>query len=76
MGQTSSYTFTVAGMHCASCGMLIDETVEDLDGVRSSTTNVRKGRTTVNVDLALVSSDQVIAAIAGAGQYTAQREKP
>jgi Cu+-exporting ATPase len=47
----STYTFTVTGMHCASCGMLIDETLEDeVAGVRRSETSVRRGRTIVAVD--------------------------
>jgi copper chaperone len=62
----TTYTFTVSGMHCASCGMLIDETLEDLPGVRSSTTSIRAGRTTVEVDAA-VSAAELAAAITAAG---------
>ncbi|WP_163568730.1 heavy-metal-associated domain-containing protein [Fodinicola feengrottensis] len=43
----ATYTFTVEGMHCGSCGMLIDETLEDLDGVVRSTTTFRANRATV-----------------------------
>ena len=62
--------FAVTGMHCASCGMLIDEAVEELDGVASCTTDVRRGRTTVRLDPARTSSSAVLAAISTAG-YTA-----
>lgn len=34
-------TFTITGMHCASCGLLIDDAIEDLPGVTTSTTNHR-----------------------------------
>jgi copper chaperone len=43
-------TLAVAGMHCASCGLLIDETLEELPGVISSSTNLRKETTTVEYD--------------------------
>lgn len=66
-----TFTFSVTGMHCASCGMLIDETLEDeVPGVRRSETSVRKGRTTVQTD-ATVTPDVIVAAIAGAGYQAA-----
>lgn len=66
----TTYTFTVTGMHCASCGLLIDETLEEeVPGVQRAETSLRAGRTTVHVD-ATVAPAAVIAAIAQAG-YTA-----
>ena len=62
--------FAVSGMHCASCGMLIDEAVEELDGVASCTTDVRRGRTTVRLDPGRATTEAVAAAITAAG-YTA-----
>lgn len=70
MGQTVTLTFAIEGMHCASCGMLIDDTLEDLPGVRASATSQRKGRSVVEVDPLVCSPAEVIAAIAEAG-YTA-----
>lgn len=68
-----TYTFTVTGMHCASCGLLIDEALEDdLSGVHRAETSVRAGRTTVHAD-DTVTPAAVIAAIAGVG-YTATLE--
>jgi copper chaperone CopZ len=72
MATTTTLTFAVAGMHCASCGMLIDDTLEELDGVRSASTSVRTGRATVTLDPAVCDPDHVIEAIAGAGAYTAR----
>ena len=40
----------VDGMHCAGCGLLIDDELEDVPGVRSSRTDVRRGRSTVRLD--------------------------
>jgi copper chaperone len=69
------HTFAVTGMHCASCGMLIDETLEVLPGVSRSQTSVRAGRTTVDADPAIVTADGIIAAIKEAG-YDATWEQP
>jgi copper chaperone len=73
MAQTTTLTFRVEGMHCGGCGMLIDETLEDLDGVRRSHTSVKAKRTTVEFDPEVCQPDDVVAAIAEAG-YTAQPE--
>ncbi|WP_020525280.1 heavy-metal-associated domain-containing protein [Catelliglobosispora koreensis] len=69
----TTYLFTVTGMHCASCGMLIDETLEDdIDGVTRSETSVRKGQTTVTA-AEHVQVDTIVAAIAQVG-YQARLE--
>jgi copper chaperone len=48
-GDEGVLVLTVAGMHCPSCGLLIDEVVEGLPGVSSSETDVRAGRTVVRL---------------------------
>jgi copper chaperone CopZ len=60
-------TFRVEGMHCTSCSLLIDETLEDLDGVHRSTTKLRKRRTVVEFDPATCATERIVAAIAEAG---------
>lgn len=47
MSAADPVVVAVGGMHCASCGLLIDEVVEELPGVATSTTDVRAGRTVV-----------------------------
>lgn len=64
--------FAVDGMHCASCGMLIDDAVGDLDGVLLCETSYRARRATVTFDPARVSDTQVLAAIADEG-YAARQ---
>ncbi len=56
--------FDVHGMHCASCGMLVDAAIEGLPGVKRASTNVRKGRTVVLVNPGTVSPDAIIESIA------------
>lgn len=54
--------------HCASCGLLIDDLVEELPGVAVSTTHVPSGRTVVAcADGADLDPAAVAAAIAEAG---------
>ena len=67
MGRHVALTFAVTGMHCASCGLLIDDAVEELDGVHHSQTDSRRGRTVVRADPAVSSVESIVAAIAGAG---------
>jgi len=61
-------SFEVIGMHCNSCGLLVDDAVEDVPGVASSTTDVRAGRTTVKGD---ASAADILTAIHTTG-YTAR----
>lgn len=66
--EPPTLVFAVEGMHCASCGLLIDDFVEELPGVTSSATHVPSGRTVVGLaDGAAVDSAAIAAAIAEAG---------
>lgn len=63
---------SVGGMHCASCGLLVDDVLEDLPGVARSATDVTAGRTLVTLaEGALVEPWVVAEAIAELG-YTAR----
>ncbi|OKK03885.1 hypothetical protein AMK26_18165 [Streptomyces sp. CB03234] len=60
-------------MHCNSCGLLIDDELEDLPGVRSAATDVRTGRSVVRLEEAVdVDSAALVAAVEAAGDYTAR----
>lgn len=62
----------VTGMHCASCGILIDEVLEDLPGVQQSSTSVRKGTCEVRFDDQHARLDQITQEIASLGYTAAQ----
>ncbi|KRB73359.1 hypothetical protein ASE01_20410 [Nocardioides sp. Root190] len=64
-------TWKVTGMHCSSCSILIDENVEDLEGVTSSNTSMKKKVTTVTFDISRCNPAQIAAAIIGAGYQAA-----
>jgi copper chaperone len=75
-GSGPRMVFAVEGMHCASCGLLIDDVVEELPGVVSSATDVRAGRTVVTLaEGASVDPVTVTEAISAAG-YTARPDGP
>lgn len=62
-----SVVLGISGMHCASCGLLIDEAVEDLPGVARSQTDMRAERTVVELDGTGAGVPEVIAAIEAEG---------
>ena len=65
-----SIELAVDGMHCNSCGLLIDDAVEDLSGVERCATDVRRGRTLVTYEPTQVTPDEISAAIVDAGYTT------
>ena len=67
MGDQVALVFAVTGMLCSSCGLLIDDAVEELDGVDHCQTDSRRGRTVVRADPAVASVESIVAAIADAG---------
>ena len=67
--EITTRAWRVTGMHCTSCSILIDEAVEELDGVASSTTSLKKKLTTVTLDPNRCDPDQVAEAIRAAGYH-------
>jgi Cu+-exporting ATPase len=57
----------ITGMHCASCGMLIDDAVEELPGIVRVRTDLRQERTVVELDGTGATVEQVLAAIEAEG---------
>lgn len=64
-------TWRITGMHCSSCSILIDEAVEDLDGVTSSSTSLKRKSTTVTFDATRCDTGQIVATIVEAGYQAA-----
>jgi copper chaperone len=67
----STYVFRVDGMHCASCPPLIDDAVEDVPGIRAVRTEFDAGRSTVELDTAVGTPQQVIDTISSLGYHAA-----
>jgi len=66
--STRTVTVEITGMHCASCGILVDDCMEDVDGVVTAQTDLRSGRC-IAVVADTVSDAEVLAAVVEAG-YT------
>lgn len=62
--------FKIEGMHCASCTLIIDMDLDDLDGVKSSKTSYAKMETNIEFDPAKVTDDLILQTIKKSG-YTA-----
>lgn len=60
-------TLAVTGMHCTSCSSLIDETLEELPGVVTSSTDLRREMTTVKYDPTQTDRDAIAAEIVNLG---------
>ena len=71
---TTRHILRVEGMHCGSCALLIDDTLEDLPGVHSTQTTMKKGRSTVQLDLTRTSPEDVISAIEELGYHAVPQD--
>jgi copper chaperone len=56
-----------SGMHCASCSMLIDMTLDDVEGVTGSRTDHVSGETIVTFDSDVTEVAAIIEAIRSVG---------
>jgi copper chaperone len=73
--STGTYVFRVEGMHCGSCSLLIDDTLEDLPGVSHAQTEFKAARSTVTLDTTRTDPQQIIDIIADLG-YNATTTQP
>lgn len=50
----------IEGMHCTSCSLNIDNTLEETDGILSSDTSYAKSRTTVKYDKTIIKPSEIV----------------
>lgn len=67
MAEDAVVRLQTSGMHCRSCSMLVDMTLDDMPGVHESRTDLPSGTTEVRFDPQQVSVDELIAAVRTAG---------
>ena len=60
-------TLKIEDMHCTSCAMSIDNTLEDLEGVYSSKTNYAKSITIIRYEPNLLTSNFILNSISKLG---------
>jgi copper chaperone CopZ len=61
----------VSGMHCGSCALSVDDALEELEGVKKSSTSFARGRTKLEYDETKVDLDTVRSVIAELGYQAA-----
>ena len=66
-GETAAMDFRVTGMHCASCVNRIEEELKQRPGVERAVVNLPAERASVRFRPAIISPQQIVAAIADAG---------
>ncbi|MDZ4180758.1 MAG: heavy-metal-associated domain-containing protein [Coriobacteriia bacterium] len=67
MASTINLHLKTSGLHCRSCSMLIDMTLDELDGVETSATDHATGDTRVSYDPDTVDVQTIIGAIRAVG---------
>lgn len=71
MAEMVTTRFITTGMHCPSCSMLIQMSLEDLEGVASVSVDNAAGMTEVVYDPAVTTPEAIVIEIVKAG-YGAQ----
>ena len=60
-------TFSVKGMHCASCVTLIERSLKEVEGIKNATVNLATEKATVTYDPLKVNDSHLSSAVANAG---------
>ncbi|MFH2019413.1 MAG: heavy-metal-associated domain-containing protein [bacterium] len=60
-------TFKLSGLHCTSCSLNIDGTLEDTKGVLSSATSYAKSQTNISYDPTIIDKNSLIKVITNLG---------
>lgn len=60
-------TFTIKGMHCASCVSLLERSLKKVEGVSNATVNLSTEKATVTYDADKVSDQHLSSAVANVG---------
>lgn len=72
--EQQTKTFSIKGMHCRSCELLIEEELKALPGVERASVNHLKGQATIYFHGSSPSEKSVAAAVRGAGYEIGERE--
>ena len=63
----ASVELAIEGMHCGSCVALVEETLQEQDGVRSAAVDLDAARAVVGFDPTVIDVGALTAAVAEAG---------
>ncbi|OGD71754.1 hypothetical protein A3A84_03140 [Candidatus Collierbacteria bacterium RIFCSPLOWO2_01_FULL_50_23] len=70
-GNTKTLVLSLSGLHCTSCAVNIDLTLEDLLGVADSKTNYARSRATIDFEPDKIDPEKIIAEVSKLG-YSAK----
>lgn len=65
--MTRTIVLKISGMHCASCAMDIDMTLEEMDGILEASTSYARSETQVKFDPDRVNEDKITGIIKTVG---------
>jgi len=68
-------TFTIKGMHCASCVRILEKALKKVDGVTQANVNLATEKATVTYDSAKVTNDHLSSAVEKVGYQAIVEEK-
>jgi Cu+-exporting ATPase len=74
MKNTTKKTYSISGMHCASCVKLTEDAIKDVKGVKNVVVNLATNKATVEHD-ENVTDDEIISAVSSVG-YKAKLHNP
>ena len=60
-------TFSIKGMHCASCVLILERTLKKVDGVSEANVNLATNKATVRFDPAKVTDEHLSSAVSNVG---------
>lgn len=63
-------TFTIQGIHCRACVMLLTMHIEELEGIQDVTIDEKTGITTINFDEKQINQEDITKVIVNTGDYT------
>ncbi len=67
MNNTTKLNLSLSGMHCASCALIIEKSLNKVEGVKEAHTNFAAEKATVIYDGSVVKEDALIDAVKKAG---------
>ncbi len=67
MTQSKVETLNIAGMHCASCAMLIKKSLESTKGVETASVNYASQKAVIKFDPTLVDNSALVDAVTASG---------
>jgi copper chaperone CopZ len=70
--QIAVTQLTVEGMHCGSCAALIEETLNEREGVTAAVVDLDSARAVIEYDPSTLDVEEIRAAIVEAGYSAAQ----